>query len=636
MSSKHSSPAAWFIALLAVAPLGGVLSVALTGAASDASAAPDAPVITEQDTPPATPLQEQPEVLSRGPVHEAFAEPVNTQLETGLIAPSQPPPNIEEVPPADRPQGRQFVWIPGYWSWDADRNSYIWVSACWREAPPNKSWVPGYWSRVSEGWEWVAGFWTPTGVREIEYLPAPPAITEVEPPAPATSPDTIWVPPCMYWSQSRYVRREGYWLAAQPNWVWVPSHYISTPRGYIFAEGHWDYPLERRGMLFAPVCFPAALSMRAGFTYSPSVVIDVGLLRVSLFAYPRYSHYFFGDYYDDAYLRIGIFPWFDSRRNHAWYDPIYEHDRWQNLRAQPRWEEREREDYNRRRANTELRPARTYREQESRLAKMPEPQRRAFQVTQPMNAAASRGSPMKFERIGTDARQRISKQATAVSAFRDERNRWESAPASPRANQPSVERRSAVIPPAERQPTVQSPRENKAAVQPPAERQPTVQVPKEHKAAVTPPAERQPTVQSPRENKAAVQPPAERQPTIQSPREQKTAVQPPAERQPTIQSPREQKAAVQPRTERQPTVQAPRENKAAVTPPAAVREPAQAPSREAKAPQPERVQVPASPIAGRSGGLGIFQKGPPSRPSDEGKANDGSDLRFNGESAHRR
>jgi hypothetical protein len=177
----------------------------------------------------------------------------------------------------------------------------------------------------------------------------------------------------MYWVQGQYVRRAGYWLAAQPNWVWAPSHYVVTPRGYIFAEGHWDYSLERRGVLFAPVYFPASVYGRSDFTYSPSIVIDMGLLRVNLFAYPRYSHYYFGDYYDDAYLRIGIYPWFDSQRLHTWYDPIYEHDRWRNRRSEPRWEERERGKYNRRRADKDLRPARTYREQKSRLVKLREP-----------------------------------------------------------------------------------------------------------------------------------------------------------------------------------------------------------------------------------------------------------------------
>jgi len=131
-----------------------------------------------------------------------------------------------------------------------------------------------------------------------------------------------------------------------------------------------------------------------------------------------------GDYYDDAYLRIGIYPWFDSQRLHTWYDPLYEHDRWRNQRSEPRWEKRERDEYNRRRADKDLRPAWTYREQESRLAKLPEPQRRAYQFVQPMTVAVTRReTPLKFERINTDARQKISRQATAVRTFRDERNR---------------------------------------------------------------------------------------------------------------------------------------------------------------------------------------------------------------------
>ena len=66
---------------------------------------------TEQ--PPPTPAQEQPEVLTRGPVHEAFAEPVNLQVQAGLVAPKPPPANIAEITPAQRPAGEQFVLVPG-------------------------------------------------------------------------------------------------------------------------------------------------------------------------------------------------------------------------------------------------------------------------------------------------------------------------------------------------------------------------------------------------------------------------------------------------------------------------------------------------------------------------------------------
>ena len=42
------------------------------------------------DKPPPVPSEEQPEVLTSGPVHEAFAEPVNLQVQQGLVAPKAP------------------------------------------------------------------------------------------------------------------------------------------------------------------------------------------------------------------------------------------------------------------------------------------------------------------------------------------------------------------------------------------------------------------------------------------------------------------------------------------------------------------------------------------------------------------
>ncbi len=426
---------------------------------------------TEQ--PPPTPAQEQPEVLTRGPVHEAFAEPVNLQVQAGLVAPHQPPARIEEIPPAERPEGAQFVWVPGYWSWDGDRNGYIWVSACWRAAPPNMYWVPGYWAQVPEGWEWVAGFWAPADTQRIEYLPAPPAFDDVLPPGPPPSADDIWVPSCQYWYQDHYVRRPGYWLREQPGWVWVPSHYTWTPRGYVFAEGHWDYSLDRRGVLFAPVYFPRPIHERAGFSFSPSIVIDIGMLQFSLFAYPRYSHYYFGDYYDDAYLRIGIYPRFESERSHTWYDPIYRYDRWQNRRTEPRWEEHERHEYDLRRADKDLRPARTYHEMETRQARLPEPQRRDLQTAQPLTAVvAAKATPLSFQKIDSGTQRKIATQATSVHKFGEERKRWESAAMGQKTAQPPTEPKGPVAPLIERKEPVPAPVEGSSSVSPPMERTP--------------------------------------------------------------------------------------------------------------------------------------------------------------------
>jgi hypothetical protein len=448
------------------------------------------------NVPPATPAQEQPEVLTRGPVHEAFAKPVDVQAQAGLVAPNEPPANIEEIPPAERPQGDRFVWVPGYWSWDGDRNNYIWVSACWRVAPPNMYWVPGYWAPVTGGWVWVVGFWATAGVQEIEYMPAPPTYDDVQPPGPPPSPDYIWVPPCWYWYQGQYVLRPGYWLVAHQGWVWEPSHYVWTPRGYVFVAGHWDYPLERRGVLFAPVYFPRSVYVRVGFHYSPSIVVDVGALTVSLFVYPRYCHYYFGDYYDNAYFSIGIYPWFECERIHTWYDPIYVHDRWQHRRTEPRWEERERHDYDLRRADKNLRPARTYHEMETRLARALESQRKNLQVAQPLSAVvASKETPLKFERINAEARRKIAEKGTEVRKFRDERNRWESAEAGPKTGQPPREIRL----PTERKGPVAPPTERKEPLTPPTERKGPVTPPTELKEPRTTPSERNPTFVPPRE-----------------------------------------------------------------------------------------------------------------------------------------
>ena len=663
MRHYRSCPAAWLIAFLAVAPLGGLR-------------------VGAQDLPPPIPAQEQPEVLSRGPVHEAFAEPVTLDVQPSLIAPSRPPPNIDEVPPAERPQGEQFVWIPGYWSWDADRAGYIWVSACWRLAPPGMSWVPGYWSQLSAGWEWISGFWAPAGVREIVYLPVPPAVAEVEPSGSPPSADMIWVPPCVRWVQGQYVRRAGYWLAAQPDWVWVPPHYVVTPRGYIFVQGHWDYSLERRGVLFAPVYFPALVHGRVNFTYSPSIVLDLGLLRVSLFAYPRYHHYYFGDYYDDAYLRIGIFPWFDSRRLHSWYDPVFEYDRWHHQRVEPRWEERERTEYDRRRADKELRPARTFREQESRAAKLPEPQQRGFQVTRPLTGVVThRETSLKFERINSDTRQQVSRQANTVNTFRDERNRWESTVPSPRAAQSPQDHKTAVMPALEHKETI-FPREHKDTGSSPAQRpqsEPSrpdraVTPPAEHREVITPVVEHR-EVAPVRQHSVTVTPPTQRpqasQPTpgpaVSAPppaghrevitpavehrevapaRQYSVTVTPPVQRPQAVQptpgtgvsvtlpaghreviTPAVEHREVAPVRQRNATMTPSAEPQPAMVPQTSQRESASVAPREVNVPQPERVQIPRLPTGGGSGGTESFQKGQPVRPADEDGASEGKDGR---------
>ncbi len=408
------------------------------------------PVFSQQSwAQPALPVDELPagsEILARGPVHEAFATPVTMDAQAPVAVPNRPPEPIQELPPAEKPAGADIVWVPGYWAWDSDRNDFIWVSGCWRNAPPRTYWVPGYWVQTSSGWQWIAGFWKAIAApaqEQIEYLPAPPAAVEVEAPGKPPVADQVWVPGCWYWSGGRYVLRGGYWITPHVGWVWAPSHYVWTPRGYVFVPGHWDYDLDNRGVLFAPAYFPPPARVQIGFVFSPGICVDLGILRLNLFAYPRYRHYFFGDYYDDVYLRVGIYPWFRCQTVRTWYDPLFVYDRWQFRRSEPNWAKRQAHEFNMRRANRDLRPAHTYREFHAQMERMPAAKRPERPLVQPMRTfAVSQATPVKFERITHAERQQISAKSTEVRNFRDQRNHWEAPASQPTAAPPPVVRQA--------------------------------------------------------------------------------------------------------------------------------------------------------------------------------------------------
>jgi hypothetical protein len=237
------------------------------------------------------------QVLTRGPVHEAFAETVAYNPQPGIVVKKEPPAAIEERPPDQKPEGPHVVWIPGYWAWDDERDDYIWISGLWRNVPPNRQWVPGYWARTADGWQWIAGYWSAADTTVVEYLPEPPATLETGPNVPASTEDEIWVPGYWGWEGGRYVWVAGFWRLPQPRWVWVPAHYIWTPRGCLFTQGYWDYPVTARGVLFAPVYFERPWYETSGFRFSPAIVLAADVLTDHLFCRPSYCHYYFGDYY---------------------------------------------------------------------------------------------------------------------------------------------------------------------------------------------------------------------------------------------------------------------------------------------------------------------------------------------------
>ena len=209
--------------------------------------------------------------------------------EPGIVVTKAPPDVIEEMPPEERPEGDNVSWIPGYWAWDDERSDFLWVSGTWRALPPGRQWMAGYWGKTPQGYQWTSGYWADAAARETTYLPPPPATVEVGPNIAAPSMDYGWTPGCWVWYQGRYAWRPGYWAQGRADWDWMPAHYVWTPRGYIFVGGFWDYPVERRGILFAPVYFESGVYSRRGYFYSPTIVISLGVFTDHLFLRPRYQ-----------------------------------------------------------------------------------------------------------------------------------------------------------------------------------------------------------------------------------------------------------------------------------------------------------------------------------------------------------
>jgi hypothetical protein len=318
----HRTLTCWLCGLLAAAAVAAALPIRSLQAQQDPAADPFAATTPEADL--AALENEDIEILTRGPVHEGFAEPVTFNAEPGLIVPKTPPAPIEEIAPAQRPAG-ESIWIPGYWGWSEDQNDFLWVSGIWRAPPPDYlEWVPGYWEAVDGGSQWISGYWGSMESDEVAYLPNPPETLEEGPSSDAPGDDYFWVPGNWTWNENRYAWRTGFWTEVRPSWVWVPAHYVWTPSGCISVDGYWDRPLEERGLLFAPVYYNRPIYTVADYYYTPSIVIDTGILTAHLFARPAYCHYYFGDYYEPSYYQnYGIYPWFVFHERHYGYDPLY-------------------------------------------------------------------------------------------------------------------------------------------------------------------------------------------------------------------------------------------------------------------------------------------------------------------------
>ncbi|MCY2994021.1 MAG: hypothetical protein NTY19_40020 [Planctomycetota bacterium] len=393
----------------------------------------------QPDQPPPPPVAEEGvQVLTRGPVHEAFAETVSFDPEPGIVVPQGPPAAIDELPPEQRLEGANVAWIPGYWAWDDERSDFLWVSGIWRNLPPGRQWVPGYWGQSGTAFQWTSGYWADARANRIEYLSEPPETVEAGPNRPAPSADQTWLPGCWIWRDARYVWRPGFWAPVQPDWVWVPSYYVWAPRGYVYVTGYWDYSVVRRGVLFAPVYFNAAVYSRRGFSYSPATVIDLDLFTEHLFLRPQYNHYYFGDYYAANYSTAGIYPWHSFQNQHG-YDPIYAHQRWEH-RQDGQWEHRLAADFGRRRDHEEARPPRTWAAQGALTARGVNSTVQSLVVARSLDQLAkSKQGTLRFQPASQDERHKLAQHGQDVQRFRETRQRLENHAATTPAAKPAPE-----------------------------------------------------------------------------------------------------------------------------------------------------------------------------------------------------
>ena len=383
--------------------------------------------------------RDEPEVLLKGPVHEAFGEPIAYDAaEPQVVTQEAPPPPMEEGPPDQQPVppvGQSVAWISGYWQWDGDHRGYIWQSGMWRVTPNGCQWVPGYWNHSPGGWQRVSGFWTPSN-QPIQYISQVPPTGDLDPDA-STLPhnwDSIWVPGYYPFEGGQYVWRQGYWMNPQPNRIWVPPHYRSTAHGCVFIAGYWDYPLEQRGVIFAPVRFRPGLHRE----FTPSIVIEAARLAECLFTDPVSLRYCFGDYFDEKrYAVSGIYPWFEHQEHtvHRSYDPLYTHYRSMQLRQDRHWEKRIRADYEYRRDHEQARPMGVYR------PNLPVPRggmKQLITLASPLAKVVvnSRSglAPMKLQAVSIDRRNQILLNEKKLRDYADSRRRIEETAARVKQN----------------------------------------------------------------------------------------------------------------------------------------------------------------------------------------------------------
>ena len=132
-------------------------------------------------------------------------------------------------------------------------------------------------------------------------------------------------------------------------------------RGLGLCAGLLGLSLGAADLAFSPVYFARPVAV-----YQPAICLDAGVFGVSLFCRPAYGCYYFGDYYDDRYVTLGIRPWFYFNSPRVGFDPLFGYYRWYHVErmGDPLWGEHLVGWHDYYRGHPEMRPPRTWAAQE--------------------------------------------------------------------------------------------------------------------------------------------------------------------------------------------------------------------------------------------------------------------------------
>jgi hypothetical protein len=90
-------------------------------------------------------------LLALAPFRQASGQ---ISITVGFAPPALP---VYEQPPCPE---EGWLWVPGYWGWDADDQDYYWVPGTWVAAPePGLLWTPAWWGWEDGAFLFHDGFW---------------------------------------------------------------------------------------------------------------------------------------------------------------------------------------------------------------------------------------------------------------------------------------------------------------------------------------------------------------------------------------------------------------------------------------------------------------------------------------------